>query len=256
MKVVILAGGMGTRISEESHLRPKPMIEIGGLPIIWHIMKYYSWWGFKDFIICAGYKSYSIKEYFSNFLLHSNEVYLDFSSNKIEARGGGIEDWRVQIVDTGLHTQTGGRLRRIRHLLEGQTFCLTYGDGLCDVNIRDLVDFHRKHGKLATVTAVQPPARFGALTFDGDAVASFDEKPLGDGQWINGGFFVLESGALTGLEGDDTAWEHRPMKSLAEAGQLMARRHEGFWAAMDTMRDRTVLEKLWDDGVAPWKVWK
>jgi len=256
MKVVILAGGMGTRISEESHLRPKPMIEIGGLPIIWHIMKYYSAWGFKDFIICAGYKSYSIKEYFSNFLLHSNEVYLDFASNKVEARGGGVEDWRVQIVDTGLQTQTGGRLKRIKRLLGGQTFCLTYGDGLCDVDLGELVDFHRKHGRLATVTAVQPPARFGALTFQGDAVVSFDEKPRGDGQWINGGFFVLEPDALDCIDGDETAWEHAPMRALAESGQLMARRHKGFWAAMDTMRDRTVLEEMWAAGNAPWRTSK
>jgi glucose-1-phosphate cytidylyltransferase len=255
MKAVILAGGLGTRISEESHLRPKPMIEVGGMPMLWHIMKIYSHWGINDFIVCAGYKSYVIKEYFSNFLLHSSDVYLDFARNKIEARGSGVEDWRIQIVDTGLDTQTGGRLRRVRQHLGNETFCLTYGDGVSNVDIGKLIEFHRRHRREATVTAIQPPARFGAMTFEGDAVASFDEKPKGDGQWVNGGFFVLQPGVFDYLLDDTTVWEHQPLQKLAQSGNLMAYRHHGFWAAMDTLRDRTALEGLWASGQAPWKVW-
>lgn len=255
MKAVILAGGLGTRISEESHLRPKPMIEVGSMPMLWHIMKIYSHWGINDFIVCAGYKSYVIKEYFSNFLLHSSDVYLDFARNKIEARGSGVEDWRIQIVDTGLDTQTGGRLRRVRQHLGNETFCLTYGDGVSNVDIGKLIEFHRRHRREATVTAIQPPARFGAMTFEGDAVASFDEKPKGDGQWVNGGFFVLQPGVFDYLLDDTTVWEHQPLQKLAQSGNLMAYRHHGFWAAMDTLRDRTALEGLWASGQAPWKVW-
>jgi glucose-1-phosphate cytidylyltransferase len=255
MKAVILAGGLGTRISEESHLKPKPMIEVGGMPMLWHIMKCYSHWGINDFVVCAGYKSYVIKEYFSNFLLHSSDVYLDFARNKIEARGTGIEDWRIQIVDTGLETQTGGRLRRVRQHLGNETFCLTYGDGVSNVDVSRLIDYHCRHGRQATVTAIQPPARFGAMTFAGDAVASFDEKPLGDGQWVNGGCFVLEPGEFDHIADDSTIWDHQPLQTLASSGQLMAYRHAGFWAAMDTMRDRTSLEALWASGRAPWKLW-
>lgn len=254
MKAVILAGGLGTRISEESHLRPKPMIEVGGMPMLWHIMKGYAHWGIRDFVICAGYKSYAIKEYFSNFVLHSSDVYLDFARNKIET-SGGVEKWTIQIVDTGLETQTGGRLRRVRRHLGNETFCMTYGDGVSNVDMDQLIGFHRRHGRKATVTAIQPPARFGAMRFDGDTVASFDEKPAGDGQWVNGGFFVLEPSVLDHVEDDATIWEHQPLRALAQDSQLMAYRHHGFWAAMDTLRDRTVLESLWAEGRAPWKLW-
>lgn len=255
MKCVILAGGLGTRISEESHLRPKPMIEVGGMPMLWHIMKGYAHWGIRDFVICAGYKSYAIKEYFSNFVLHSSDVFLDFARNKIETSSGGIEKWTIQIVDTGLETQTGGRLKRVRRHLGDETFCMTYGDGVSNVDMDQLIGFHRRHGRKATVTAIQPPARFGAMSFHGDTVASFDEKPAGDGQWVNGGFFVLEPGVLDHIDDDATIWEHQPLRTLAGDGHLMAYRHHGFWAAMDTLRDRNVLEGLWAEGRAPWKVW-
>ena len=254
MKVVILAGGLGTRISEESHLRPKPMIEIGARPILWHIMKLYGAHGITDFVVCCGYKGYMIKEYFANYFLHTSDVTFDMSTNKMEVHNQYAEPWRVTLVDTGETTQTGGRLRRIREHLDG-TFCLTYGDGVSDVNITDLVAFHRAEGCKATVTAVQPAARFGSLAMDGNRVTTFQEKPRGDGFWVSGGFFVCEPDVIDLIDGDDTVFERAPLETLATGNDLAVWRHDGFWAAMDTLRDRNYLEDLWATGQAPWKTW-
>ncbi len=256
MKAVILAGGLGTRISEESHLRPKPMIEIGGRPIIWHLMKLYSKYGITEFIICLGYKGYMIKEYFSNYVMHMSDVTLDLGANKIEFHGNSAERWKISLIDTGQNTMTGGRLKRVREYLGDETFCFTYGDGLSNVNIEDLIRTHQSHGRLATVTSIQPPGRFGALDIaNNNYVANFNEKPPGDGGWINGGFFVLESKALDYIDGDETSWEQDPLRKLASDEQLVAYKHKGFWQAMDTLRDKMVLEELWNSK-APWKVWE
>ena len=255
MKTVILAGGLGTRISEESHLKPKPMIEIGGKPIIWHIMKIYSAHGLNDFIVCLGYKGYVIKEYFANYYLHMSDVTFDMESNKMTVRQASAEPWRVTLVDTGEDTMTGGRLRRVREYVGADDFCLTYGDGVGNVDIKRLLAFHKGHGKLATVTAVQPPGRFGALNLESTKVSGFEEKPHGDGGWINGGFFVLSSKVMEYIDGDDTVWERGPMENLARTHQLQAYRHDGFWQPMDTLRDKNQLEEMWATGQAPWKVW-
>lgn len=256
MKVVILAGGLGTRISEETHLKPKPMVEIGANPILWHIMKIYSAHGMNDFIICCGYKGYVIKEYFANYFLHMSDVTFDMQNNGMLVHKRKAEPWKVTLVDTGDETLTGGRLRRVSSFLqEDDAFCFTYGDGVSDVNIAELVTFHRSHGKLATVTAVQPPGRYGALAMDGAAVRGFIEKPRGEGGWINGGFFVLSPKCLSYIEGDNSTWEAEPLSSLAAADELRAFEHRGFWQPMDTLRDKTHLERLWAGGSAPWKVW-
>ena len=254
MKVVILAGGLGTRISEESHLRPKPMIEIGGKPILWHIMKIYSHYGLRDFVICLGYRGYIVKEYFANYFLHMSDVTFDMANNQMEVHQKYAEPWRVTLVDTGESTLTGGRLKKVREYIGDETFCLTYGDGVADINIADAIAFHRKHGKLATVTAIQPPGRYGALNIEDDQVRNFQEKPAGDGAWINGGFFVLEAAVLNLIEGDQTSWEAQSLQQLAAEKQLMAYRHSGFWQAMDTLRDKNHLEDLWCSN-PPWKVW-
>ena len=254
MKAVILAGGLGTRISEESHLKPKPMIEIGGKPILWHIMKIYSHHGINDFVICLGYKGYAVKEYFANYFLHTSDVTFDMTSNSMEVHARHAEPWRVTLVDTGVDTQTGGRLARVRSYLGDEPFCFTYGDGVADLDIRAAIEFHRGHGKKATVTAIQPPGRYGALGLEEDAVRQFQEKPAGDGAWINGGFFILEPGVFPYIPGDQTAWETQPLQDLARDGELRAFRHQGFWQAMDTLRDKNQLEELWQAG-APWKVW-
>ena len=252
--VVILAGGKGTRITEESVHRPKPMIEIGGTPILVHIMRLYGSWGFKRFIICAGYKADFIKQYFVNFTWTGGDIEIDTSSGEVRRIGSHPEDWRVSIVDTGTETMTGGRLRQIRHLLTpGKPFCMTYGDGLSDVDLRSLVEGHVKAGKLCTVTAVAPPGRFGALVLDGDHVRAFEEKPRGDGSLINGGFFVLQPESLDLVDGDPTSWEKEPMERLVALNQLRAFRHDGFWQPMDTLRDKNLLEDLWASGRAPWK---
>lgn len=256
MKVVILAGGLGTRISEETHLRPKPMIEIGGKPILWHIMKSYSAHGVNDFLICCGYKGYIIKEYFANYFLHMSDVTFDMVYNRMEVHEQKAEPWRVTLVDTGEDTMTGGRLRRVKdYLKDEESFCFTYGDGVADVDITASISFHRAHGKLATVTAVLPPGRFGALARDGNAVRGFIEKPRGDGGWINGGFFVLSPKVLDYIEGDSTSWEIEPMARLAAENQLQAFEHTGFWQPMDTLREKNLLEDLWASGKAPWKQW-
>ncbi|PXX74106.1 glucose-1-phosphate cytidylyltransferase [Rivihabitans pingtungensis] len=256
MKAVILAGGFGTRISEESHLRPKPMIEIGGKPILWHIMKIYSHYGINDFVICLGYKGYMIKEYFANYFLHMSDVTFDMSSNQMHVHHKSAEPWKVTLVNTGESSMTGGRLRRVREYLDDDDFCFTYGDGVADIDIGKLVEFHRAHGKLATVTAIQPPGRYGALAMDGDAVLGFQEKPKGDGGWINGGFFVLSPKVLNYIDSDDTTWEQEPLITLAGEDQLRAYQHDGFWQAMDTLREKNLLEDLWQSKTAPWKVWK
>ncbi|HWV10682.1 glucose-1-phosphate cytidylyltransferase [Pseudomonas sp. GD03944] len=256
MKAVILAGGLGTRISEESHLKPKPMIEIGGKPILWHIMKQYSAHGIQDFVICLGYKGYAIKDFFANYFLRTSDVTFDMRNNQMDVHQNYSEPWRVTLVDTGEETMTGGRLRRVGRFLEqDEAFCFTYGDGVTDLNISALVAFHKQHGKHATVTAVQPPGRYGALARDGNQVTGFVEKPLGDGGWINGGFFVLSPKVLPYITGDSTSWESDPLDSLAREGQLMAFQHEGFWHPMDTLRDKNYLEQLWQSGEAPWKQW-
>lgn len=256
IKVVILAGGYGTRLSEETIIKPKPMVEIGGRPILWHIMKIYSFYGFNDFIICLGYKGYMIKEYFSNYFLHMSDVTFDMNSNSVEIIEKHAEPWRVTLIDTGQDTMTGGRIKRVQKYLPNETFMLTYGDGLADININELVSFHFNHGKLATVTAVRPPGRFGALHLDQDGtVCEFLEKPLGDGTWINGGFFVLEPGIFEYIAGDETIWEREPLAKLAADGQLMSYRHYGFWQPMDTLREKNLLEELWNKGRAPWKLW-
>ncbi|MBD2552233.1 glucose-1-phosphate cytidylyltransferase [Limnothrix sp. FACHB-708] len=256
MKCVILAGGLGTRISEETYLKPKPMVEIGGKPILWHIMKIYSTHGINDFIICCGYKGYVIKEYFANYFLHTSDVTFDIAKNMMEVHERYAEPWRVTLVDTGENTLTGGRLKRVADYLQDDTeFCFTYGDGVADIDVTASVAFHRQHGKLATVTAVQPPGRYGALERDGDQVRGFLEKPKGDGGRINGGFFILSPQVINYIQGDLTSWEGEPLASLAAAGQLQAFDHHGFWLPMDTLRDKVYLEQLWDSGEAPWKVW-
>jgi glucose-1-phosphate cytidylyltransferase len=255
MKAVILAGGMGTRLSEETSLRPKPMVEIGGKPILWHIMKIYSAHGLNDFVICLGYLGYMIKEYFANYYLHTADVTFDVANNAMEVHQSTAEPWRVTLVDTGAETQTAGRLKRVLGFLDDEDFCFTYGDGVADVDIERLVQFHRDQGRLTTVTAVQPAGRFGAMDLDGERVNEFREKPAGDGGWINGGFFVLSPGVRDYLGSDDTVWEQEPLKGLAADGQLSSFKHRGFWQAMDTVRDRNHLEELWQSGRAPWKVW-
>lgn len=255
VKAVILAGGLGTRISEESHLRPKPMIEIGGKPILWHVMKMYSQYGINDFIICLGYKGYIIKEYFANYFLHTSDVTFDMARHQMEVHHRAAEPWTVTLVDTGESTMTGGRLARVKSYVGDNTFCLTYGDGVSDVAIDKLLDHHKSNRKIATVTAIQPPGRYGALNLDGTAVASFQEKPAGDGAWINGGFFVLEPAVFDYIDGDMTSFEGSPLQSMARDGQLSAFQHSGFWQAMDTLRDKNHLENLWNAGKAPWKQW-
>ena len=254
MKAVILAGGLGTRISEESHLRPKPMIEIGGRPILWHIMKTYGHYGITEFVICCGYKGYMIKEYFANYFLHMSDVTIDLSTNSMEVHNRASEPWKVTMVDTGALTQTGGRIRRVAaHLTE--TFCLTYGDGVSDVDISQTIEFHKAQGRLATMTAIQPPGRYGDLSLDGNLVTAFQEKPKGDNRWINGGFMVCEPSIVDRIDGDDTVFEQDPLDGLARDHQLGVWKHEGFWQCMDTMRDKTLLEQLWNSGEAPWRVW-
>jgi glucose-1-phosphate cytidylyltransferase len=257
MKVVILAGGLGTRLSEETGVRPKPMAEIGEKPILWHIMKIYSQYGFDEFIVCLGYKGYMIKEYFSNYFLHSCDVTFDMCTNDMQVHQNATEPWKVTLVDTGADTMTGGRLKRVAPYLGDEPFMLTYGDGVADIDIGALVEFHKSHGKDATVTAVQPLARFGAMdiSVDGDTVLAFQEKPVGDGDWINGGFFVLEPSVLDRITDDSTIFEAAPLESLAREGELVAYKHSGFWRPMDTLRDKTVLNELWLDGKAPWKTW-
>lgn len=255
MKVVLLAGGLGTRISEESHLKPKPMIEIGGRPILWHIMKIYSKYGLNDFVICCGYKSYVIKEYFANYFLHLSDVTLDLKNNKMEVHHNDSEPWKVTLVDTGEDTMTGGRIKRVRKYLGDEDFCLTYGDGLADIDLPKLLEFHKAHGGLATLTAAQPPGRFGALGLNGNLIESFKEKPMGDGNWINGGFFVLNPKVIDLISDDTTIWEKEPLEKLAEAKQLHAFKHSGFWQPMDTLRDKNHLEELWQKNKAPWKKW-
>lgn len=255
MLAVILAGGLGTRISEETHLKPKPMIEIGGRPVLWHILKIYSTHGINDFIVCVGYKGYVIKEYFANYFLHMSDVTFDIKNNRMEVHQKNAEPWRVTVVDTGEETQTGGRLRRVREYLKDEAFCFTYGDGLSDVDVAATVEFHRSHGKLATITAVQPPGRYGALQIEKGLVRDFHEKPLGDGAWINGGFFVLDPAVIDRILDDASIWEREPMESLSRDGELMAFEHRGFWRPMDTLRDKSQLEELWQSGRAPWKVW-
>ena len=257
MKAVILAGGMGTRISEESHLRPKPMIEIGGRPLLWHIMNIFTAHGVTEFIICVGYRGYMIKEYFANYLLHHADVTIDARTGEVIYHTNHAEPWHVTLVDTGLTTMTGGRLKRIgRYLHRGESFCMTYGDGVADIDISRLVAFHARHGRLATITAVAPPGRYGALVLRDSAVTRFTEKPPGDNSLINGGFFVLQPDVLERIAGDDTPWEREPLEGLARDDELRAYRHDGFWHAMDTLRDRTALEALWDSGAPPWKVWQ
>jgi glucose-1-phosphate cytidylyltransferase len=257
LKAVILAGGLGSRISEETAVRPKPMVEIGGRPILWHIMKMYSAHGINDFIICLGYKGYVIKEYFNNYFLHTSDVTFDVAKNRMEVHQQGAEPWRVTLIDTGDDTMTGGRLKRVAaYLSPTEDFCFTYGDGVADVDIGGLISFHQSHGALATITAAQPPGRFGALNIEGDKVVSFQEKPEGDGGWINAGFFVLSPKTLSYLDGDDTVWERAPLEKLAREGNLTVFLHDGFWLPMDTLRDKSQLEELWGSGRAPWKVWK
>jgi len=255
MKAVILAGGLGSRLSEETVTKPKPMVEVGGKPVLWHIMKSYSANGINEFIICLGYKGYMIKEYFANYFLHMSDVTFDLARNEMEIHSQSAEPWKVTLIDTGEDTLTGGRLKRIRSYVEDGDFCMTYGDGLADVDIAGSIRFHKEHGKKATVTATQPPGRFGTLLLDGDTVSSFQEKPEGDGNWINAGFFVLSPLALDYVDGDLTSWEREPMEKLAEDGQLAVFRHEGFWSAMDTLRDKRQLEELWASKSPPWKVW-
>jgi glucose-1-phosphate cytidylyltransferase len=256
MKIVILAGGLGTRISEESEFKPKPMIEIGEKPILWHIMKIYSHYGFNDFVVCCGYKGYVIKDYFHHYYMHQADMTVDLGNNTVEYHHSAAEPWRVTLVDTGLNTMTGGRVKRIQEYIGNEPFMLTYGDGVSDIDIPKLVQFHKKNGCLATLTAVQPSGKFGALGLDGDRIASFQEKPRGDGAWVNGGFFVLEPKIFNYItEGDNTIWERGPMEKLAQDSQLLAFRHEGFWQPMDTLRDKNELEKLWQGNRAPWKVW-
>lgn len=257
MKAVILAGGLGTRISEETHLKPKPMIEIGGKPILWHIMKIYSSHGVNDFVICCGYKGYIIKEYFANYFLHMSDITFDMTNNQMHVHQKFAEPWKVTLVDTGENTLTGGRLKRVARYIENEeAFCFTYGDGVANVDISTEIAFHLEHGKLATVTAVQPPGRYGALLMNGPNVTGFLEKPRGDGGLINGGFFILSPRCLELIDDDDSSWEGIPLTTLAAKEQLMAFKHNGFWQPMDTLREKNYLEKLWNSGKAPWKVWE
>jgi glucose-1-phosphate cytidylyltransferase len=257
MKAVILAGGLGTRFAEETQIRPKPMIEIGGKPILWHIMKGYSAHGINHFVICLGYKGYLVKEFFANYCLHTSDVTFDMEQNKMEVHRRAAESWRVTLVDTGDQTQTGGRVQAIRKFVKhDDAFCLTYGDGVSNVNLTKLIEFHRAHKKLCTLTAVQPPGRFGALELAGQRIARFVEKPHGDGGWINGGFFVVDPSAIDYIEGPSTVWENEPLQRLALEGQLMAYQHQDFWQPMDTLRDKNQLESLWANGKAPWRVWE
>ena len=256
MKAVILAGGRGTRISEESHLRPKPMIEIGGHPILWHIMKIYAAHGINDFVICLGYKGYVIKEYFSNYFLHGSDVTIDLAKNQIDYHGSRAEPWRVTLVDTGLDTMTGGRIKRILpYVKDEDAFCLTYGDGLSSIDVGGTIDFHKRHGKMATMSVVQPPGRFGSTVMEGDRIVAFEEKPPSGSGYINGGFFVLSPKVIDYIDGDDISWEREPIEKLVAAGQMMAWRHDGFWQPMDTVREREVLEQMWATGKADWKTW-
>jgi len=256
MKVVILAGGMGTRLAEETDNRPKPMVEIGGKPILWHIMKIYSTYDLNDFIICCGYKGFMIKEYFAHYFLHMSDVTFDMQNNCMEVHQKKVEPWKVTLVDTGLNTQTGGRLKRVASYLDDDEFCFTYGDGVCDVDITKLIDFHRAEGVLATLTAVMQPGRFGAINLDKTKVISFQEKPRGDGGRINGGFYVLSPKVIHYIDNDKTIWERDPLEQMAKEGRMSAYLHPGFWQCMDTIRDKSILEDLWDSGNAPWKVWK
>ncbi len=259
MKVVILAGGLGTRLSEETDLKPKPMVEVGGRPIIWHIMKIYSHYGFNDFIVCCGYKGYVLKEYFANYFLHGADVTIDLIDNKIDIHQSNVEPWKITLIDTGLKTMTGGRIKRIQPYIGNETFMLAYGDCLSDINLLQLVDFHKNHKKLATVTVVQPSGRFGAIKFDetlDGKVSSFQEKPIGDNAWINGGFFVLEPGIFKYIDDDNTIWERKPMEALTSDEQLFAYKHFGFWKPMDTLREKFEMENLWESNTASWKIWK
>lgn len=257
MKVVVLAGGYGTRISEESSVRPKPMVEIGDRPILWHIMKIYSYYGINDFIICLGYKGYVIKEYFANYFLHRSDVTFDLKNNDMKVHQNGVEPWKVTLIDTGEKTMTGGRLKRVRDYVGDDTFCMTYGDGVSDINIKELIQFHKNQKTDATLTAVQPPGRYGAFTLSEkeDKITQFREKPKGDGAWINGGFFVLEPGVFEYIDSDSAVWELDPLKGLAHDGKLSAYKHNGFWQSMDSLRDKNVLEDLWQSGNPPWKIW-
>ena len=252
---MILAGGLGTRISEETHLRPKPMVEVGGMPILWHILKIYASHGINEFVICCGYKGYVIKEYFANYFLHTSDVTFDMADNSMEVHARKAEPWKVTLVDTGDSTSTGGRLKRVANYLGGESFCFTYGDGVADLDITALIAHHRREARWATLTAVQPPGRFGSLAFERGRVLAFEEKPQGDGSWINGGFFVLEPEVLSTIEGDDSVWERDCLPRIAAAGQLNAFQHQGFWQPMDTLRDKQLLEELWQQGRAPWKTW-
>lgn len=256
MKAVILAGGLGTRISEETVLKPKPMIEIGGKPILWHIMKIYSYYGINEFIICCGYKGYIIKEYFANYFLHQSDITFDMSKNEMKIHQERAEPWKVTLIDTGENTMTGGRIKRIKEYLEeDEDFCLTYGDGLANINLGELINFHKNHGKAATLSSVYPPGRFGALDINNNLVDSFVEKPRGDGALINGGYFVLKTAIIDYIDNDSTVWEQEPLNKLAKDKKLMAFKHEGFWQPMDTLRDKHYLEELWETGKAPWKLW-
>lgn len=255
MQAVILAGGLGTRLSEETTTKPKPLVEIGGRPILWHIMKMYASYGVTDFVVCLGYKGHMIKEYFANYMLHTADMTLDLGSRSITTHTAETENWTITLIDTGEATMTGGRLKRIMPYIKGDAFCLTYGDGVSDVNIGEGIRFHQSHGGLATITAVYPPRRFGILEMEGDRVTSFREKPQGEGGFINGGFFVLSPDVARFIEGDETVWEQEPLQTLANAGELRAYRHEGFFQPMDTLRDKTYLEQLWGSGDAPWKGW-
>ena len=255
MKAVILAGGLGTRISEETSSKPKPLIDIGGMPILWHIMKIYSSYGINDFVICCGYKGYMIKEYFANYSLHMSDVTFDMKNSSMEVHHKSVEPWKVTLVDTGLNTMTGGRLGRVKKYVDDDTFCFTYGDGVADINISDLIKFHKNMKKTATITAVQPPGRFGTLEIENDDVLKFKEKPAGDGNWINGGFFVLEPSVFDYIKGDSTVWEREPLEKLSHDGLLSAYKHKGFWHAVDTLRDKNYLEELLTSGKADWKRW-
>ena len=256
MKAVILAGGLGTRLSEATQLKPKPMVEIGSKPILWHILKIYSHYGINDFIICCGYKGYVIKEYFANYFLHTSDVTFNMLNNEMEVHTKKTEPWKITLVDTGEKTMTGGRLARVRDYLNNETFCFTYGDGLADINIHKLIEYHHENSRKATLTAVQPPGRFGSLEFERGRVLAFEEKPKGDGNWINGGFFVLDSSVIDLITDDSCVWEQYPLKKLADSGELSAYHHRGFWQPMDTLRDQNFLEKLWQSGQAPWKTWE
>ena len=255
MKAVILAGGLGTRLAEETSIRPKPMVEVGGRPILWHILKHYSRHGINEFVVCLGYRGYVIKEYFANYFMHMSDITFDLAKNEMEICQRHCEPWRVTLIDTGEETQTGGRLRRVAKYVGDETFCFTYGDGVSDFDLTALVAFHRRQGRLATLTSVQPQGRFGALDIEGGRITRFEEKPQGDGTWVNGGFFVLEPQVLSYIEGDATPWEREPLEALAREGQLSAWTHRGFWQPMDTLRDKMKLEDLWQRGKAPWKTW-